>query len=351
MSGTSMDGIDASIICSNGIDDFNVIENYYYKYDDRFIDKLTDLKNKINKPEDLKSYSNNLQIFNRELTLLHAEFVNKILKKNENKIDLVGFHGQTIYHNPSEKISKQLGDGELLSQLIKKKVVYNFRDNDLRNNGDGAPLTPIYHFAISKKLSKKNILFLNIGGIANETLIGEEGLISAKDLGPGNCLIDLWIRLNTNKKYDFDGLVARSGKVNKIILDQSLDIYFNNKISKKRSYDAKDFDISSFRGLNLEDGAATIIEYTIEILSSKLSSKNIISCGGGRKNYYLIERLEKKIKKKILQIDSFKMDGDFTESQAFAFLAIRSLLNLPISFPSTTGCIKELTGGIISKNI
>ena len=347
MSGTSMDGIDASIIYSNGVDILEVLQNKYLKYDDKFINKLSDLKNKINTSSDLKLYLSELNNLERELTILHAKFASEILKDFEKNIDLVGFHGQTIYHNPDEKISKQLGDGKLLSQLIKKKIVFNFRKNDIENNGNGAPLAPIYHSAITKKINKKNIIYLNIGGITNETFIDKNFNISAKDLGPGNCLIDLWIRQNTKKKYDRDGNIAKSGKISKILLDQSLDIYFNNKISQKRSYDINDFDISFFRGLALEDGAATIVEFTTEIIAHKLSSKDIICCGGGRKNKYLIERLEKKINKKILNIDEFEIDGDFIESQAFAFLAIRSFLHLPISFPMTTGCNKDTIGGEI----
>ena len=347
MSGTSMDGIDGSIIHSNGIDKFKVIDNFYYKYENDFYNKLSKLKNKIINYKDLKNYKNDLTEIEREITILHAEFANSILKKSKNQIDLVGFHGQTVYHNSEENISKQLGDGRLLSQLLKKKIAYNFRENDIKNNGNGAPLTPIYHSAIAKKIKKNNVIFLNIGGITNETFIDEKYKFSAKDLGPGNCLIDLWIRQKTKNKYDKDGLIARSGKVNKILLNQSLDIYFNNKIYNKRSFDINDFDISTFRGLTLEDGAATIIDYTIEIIVSKISSKNIICCGGGRKNTYLIERLEKKINTKVINIDELQMDGDFIESQAFAYLAIRSLLKLPISFPMTTGCSRELTGGII----
>ena len=347
MSGTSMDGIDASIIYSNGLDNLKIIENNYYKYDDELINILSNFKNKINSLDDLKLYQKDLKNLERKITILHAEFANDILKKAKENIDLIGFHGQTIYHNPDEKISKQLGDGRLLSQLIKKKIVFNFRENDIKNNGNGAPLAPIYHLAISKKINKKNVIFLNIGGIANETYIDENHIISAKDLGPGNCLIDLWIRQNTKNKYDSHGSIAKSGRINKIILDQSLDIYFNNNISKKRSYDINDFEISSFRGLSLEDGAATIIEYTVEILAKKISSSNIICCGGGRKNKYLIDRLEKKINSRIFNIDDFEMDGDFIESQAFAFLAIRSFLNLPLSFPMTTGCNIESTGGSI----
>ena len=347
MSGTSMDGIDASIIYSNGLDNLKIIENSYYKYDDELINILSNFKNKINSLNDLKLYQKDLKNLERKITILHAEFANDILKKAKENVDLIGFHGQTIYHNPDEKISKQLGDGRLLSQLIKKKIVFNFRENDIKNNGNGAPLAPIYHLAISKKINKKNIIFLNIGGIANETYIDENNIISAKDLGPGNCLIDLWIRQNTKNKYDSHGSIAKSGKINKIILDQLLDIYFNKNISKKRSYDINDFEISSFRGLSLEDGAATIIEYTVEILAKKISSSNIICCGGGRKNKYLIDRLEKKINSRIFNIDDFQMDGDFIESQAFAFLAIRSFLNLPLSFPMTTGCDIESTGGSI----
>ncbi len=342
-----MDGIDGSIIYSNGIDNFEVIENFYYKYDNNFNNKLSDLRNKIINYKDLKYHQNDLNTLEREITILHAEFADKILKNSNNEINLIGFHGHTIYHNPEEKISKQLGDGRLLSQLLKKKIVYNFRENDIKNNGNGAPLAPVYHSVIAKKIKRNNVIFLNIGGITNETYIDEKFKFSAKDLGPGNCLIDLWIRQKTKKKYDKDGLIARSGKVNKILLDQSLDTYFNNEINSKRSYDINDFDISSFRGLNLEDGAATITEYTTEIIVNKISSKNIITCGGGRKNNYLVERLENKINKKITNIDDFKIDGDFVESQAFAYLAIRSFLKLPISFPTTTGCSKDLIGGTI----
>ena len=342
-----MDGIDGSIIYSNGTDYFEVIENFYCKYDNIFNNKLSDIRNKIVNFKDLKYYEKDLNKLEREITILHAEFANKILKNSNNEIDLVGFHGHTIYHNPEEKISKQLGDGRLLSQLLKKKIAYNFRENDIKNNGNGAPLAPVYHSAIAKKIKKNNIVFLNIGGITNETFINEKYKFSAKDLGPGNCLLDSWIRQKTKNRYDENGQIARSGKVNKILLNQSLDIFFNNKINDKRSYDINDFDISTFRGLSLQDGAATIIEYTVEIIINKISSKNIICCGGGRKNQYFIERLENKINKKILNIDEYKLDGDYIESQAFAYLAIRSILKLPISFPMTTGCNKDTTGGKI----
>ena len=349
MSGTSMDGVDASIIKSNGLDEIRVILNKYSPYTRNIRKNLHLLRDKINTSNDLKFFFEEIKSVEKEITLFHANFTNEIIKKLNIKIDLIGFHGHTIFHNASEKISKQIGDGELLSQLTKKKVIYDFRKNDLKNGGNGAPLSPIFHKILKKKIHGP-VSFLNIGGITNETVINESNSLFAQDIGPGNCLIDQWIKLNSSEFFDNNGDIARSGKINQIILNQSLEIYFNNKISENRSFDVKDFDISFVKGLSIEDGAATLIEYTSEILSKKILGKNIYACGGGRKNKFLIERIGQKINNKIKLIDDIKIDGDFVESQAFAYLAVRSYLNLPISFPKTTGCIEPSTGGIISKN-
>ena len=349
MSGTSMDGIDASIINSNGIDDFTPIYDKFYPYDENMLNKLDLLREKINKLDDLKLFESDIVNLEKKITLKHAEIAKKILEKYD-KVSLLGFHGQTIYHNADEKISKQLGDGNLLSQLTKRTVVYDFRKNDLKHGGQGAPLTPIFHNLIKKNFTSDSILFLNLGGIANETVIYENKKISAKDVGPGNCLIDKWIKLNSKNLFDQNGSIAKSGKVNKLILNQALDIFLNSNLYKKRSYDIKDFDLSFAKGLSLEDGAATLTEFTAEIISKKLSINNIYACGGGRKNQYLIGRIEEKIKTNIHKIEELNLDGDFIESKAFAFLAIRSKLNLPITFPETTGCKKSTLGGVIVDN-
>tara|TARA_B100001146_G_C16186595_1_gene437131 strand:- start:1361 stop:2446 length:1086 start_codon:yes stop_codon:yes gene_type:complete len=350
MSGTSMDGVDASIIQSNGIDEYKPIVNEYCQYNKDLYKNLNIIRDKINESQDLKTLNKELILLEKEITLFHAEIVSKIIRKIDSNIHLIGFHGQTIFHNAAEKISKQLGDGKLLSKLTKKIVVYDFRQNDLKNGGQGAPLTPIFHTIISNKLKKRLTSFLNIGGITNETVIQENGEFSARDIGPGNCLIDKWFKLNSDKIFDENGNVARSGKVNKIILDQSLDTFYNNDISHKKSYDVNDFDLSFVRGLSLEDGAATLTDFTSEILSKKILSNNIYVSGGGRKNQFLIERIENKIKSKLRLIDELDIDGDFVESQAFAFLAIRSYLKLPITFPKTTGCKNPTIGGLIIKN-
>jgi len=355
MSGTSMDGVDASIIQSNGETKYNVIFNKYFQYNEVIFKRLTDLRDKIITTKDLKNMSTEIKSLEREITTFHAQIVNKIIKKLKLKIDFVGFHGQTIFHNVDEKISKQLGDGNLLSQLTKKKVIYNFRQNDLKNDGEGAPLAPIYHKLLVQQLVKNKkikvpVIILNIGGIANMTSVNTDYEMTSMDIGPGNCLIDKWIRINSEKNFDKDGNIARSGKIDRFILEQSLDNFYNNNVNKKKSLDTNDFDISFARGLSLENGAATITEFTAEILSKNILNNDAYVCGGGRKNQFLIDSIQKKIQNKIKKIDDLGIDGDFVESQAFAYLAIRSYLELPISFPETTGCKKPISGGVIVSN-
>ena len=355
MSGTSGDGVDASIISSDGNNQYNQIINKYFKYDEKIYENLQKLRDQISNLEDLKNSENDINFLEKEITLFHAKVSNEILALIDMKVDFIGFHGQTIYHNSDEKISKQLGIGKLLSKLTKKKVVYDFRQNDLKNGGQGAPLTPIFHKLLKDKYKLKlPLVIVNIGGITNVTSINLKNKIHSQDIGPGNCLIDEWIRKNSKKNFDNKGQIAKSGKIDKIVLNQALEnfSYNNNFIS----YDVKDFDISFVRGLSLKDGAATLTEYTSEILINYLKKYftsrkgNIFICGGGRKNKFLINRIRKKIYFPIKLVDDFGIDGDFVESQAFAYLAIRSYLNLPITFPNTTGCKEPCSGGKIVKN-
>ena len=364
MSGTSGDGVDASIISSNGIDQQSEITNKYFEYDNKIYENLHKLRGKILKSDDLKKNEDEINHLEREITLFHAKIVNRILKLIDKKIDFIGFHGQTIYHNSIEKISKQIGDGNLLSQLTKKTVVYNFRQNDIQHGGEGAPLTPVFHNLIVKNKSiEVPVIILNIGGIANVTAVNENDIdnLSSRDLGPGNCLIDEWIRTKTKNKFDKNGEIANRGKTNELILNQALDIFDNNRNQNTLSFDINDFSLGFIRGLDLEDGAATLTEFTGIIIAEgllkfipKLKDNlcKVLVCGGGRKNSALIEIIKKKTFQKLIiqPIDDYGVDGDYVESQAFAFLAVRSFLNLPITYPSTTGCIKPLSGGLIVKN-
>ena len=198
------------------------------------------------------------------------------------------------------------------------------------------------------------VVILNIGGIANVTNIDIESNIYSSDIGPGNCLIDQWIRFNSRnkKRYDVDGKIAQSGKINDKILFKALDKWQHKNDAV--SYDIKDFDLSFVRGLSLEDGAATLTEYTSEILYnylnlSVLSGDNIIIVsGGGRKNKFLINSIEKKTKRVIKLIDDFGINGDFIESQAFAYLAVRSMRGLPFTWKNTTGVKNPTSGGLLN---
>ena len=355
MSGTSMDGVDASIIKSDGNREYSIKMDRYFEYGDELRQKLINIRAKVLVADDLKAYSDEIKSLEREITLFHANAVNEILETSKIEVDFLGFHGQTIFHDPKKKITKQLGDGNMLSQLTKKLVVYDFRQNDLENDGQGAPLAPIYHNLLAKTFKEKGkiklpIIILNIGGIANITSINENYKMTSMDIGPGNCLIDKWIISNSDKNFDNNGDIARSGKIDKFVLKQAIDNFFYNDSSKKKSLDTNDFDISFAKGLSLEDGAATITELTADIISKKLEDKDVYVCGGGRKNQFLIDTIQSKIKSKILQIDNLDIDGSFIESQAFGYLAIRSYLGLPISFPETTGCKNPCTGGVKTKN-
>jgi len=363
-----MDGVDASIIQSDGENKYKPILDKYFEYPEGIYKDLIKLRDKIISSKDLKKFSKETKEIEKKITLFQGKLTNEIIKESKSNINFIGFHGQTIYHNAKEKISVQLGDGKLLAKTTTKTVIYYFRQNDLKNGGGGAPLAPIFHkLLINQKKIKTPILILNLGGIANWTLLGEtddgKDLHSA-DAGPGNCLIDQWIRKNSKQKYDKDGSIAKSGNINKTILNIGIDNYIK-LISKEasnplinfnrgRSYDVKDFDISFVHGLSLEDGAATLTEYTSFIISEVINAmhgaRRVIVCGGGRKNKFLLKRISKKLKYSMQPIDNFGIDGDFIESQAFAYLAIRSYLKLPISFPETTGVSKPCTGGVVVKN-
>ncbi len=366
MSGTSMDGIDTSIIQSDGESKYKVIKDKYFEYPQAIYKRLIKLRDKIKRSKDLKKFSKEIKNAEKEITLFHAKVVNEILKKTKVNIDFIGFHGQTIYHNAKERISKQLGDGKLLSKLTKKNVVYDFRQNDLKNGGEGAPLTPIFHKMLAEKfnLVQKKIspstqgTFINIGGITNITRIDSYFNIYAQDCGPGMCLIDKWMRLNSKNKIDKDGKVASKGNIkNEIVRDY---ITKTHKLldNYKVSLDVNEYNLSLVKNLYFEDGAATLTELTaVNTLEwaerYSVEETILILCGGGRKNKFLIERMKKYrdhyFKGRIKMIDDFGIDGDFVESQAFAYLAIRSYIGEPISFPKTTGCSKACTGGEIIK--
>ena len=368
MSGTSMDGVDLSIIKSDGYKEISFIFDEYFEYDQELYKQVVTTRDMMLNTRDLVKYSKELDMLEKNITIFHAKIINHLLSKFNHEVDIIGFHGQTIFHNSELKITKQLGDGYLLSQLVRKNVVYDFRQADIQNNGQGAPLTPIFHYLLANRIVDKYelelpISFLNIGGISNITQIISftnviEDNLLALDIGPGNCLIDEWIRNNSKLNFDQGGKIAKSGKINQLILNQAIENFEIKNYSK--SLDIKDFDTSFARGLSLEDGCSTITNFTaklisdaIKYLNKKNSTNKFLLCGGGRKNNFLIKSIKKNLKYEKInldKIDNYGLNGDYIESQAFGYLAIRTFLNLPISFKNTTGCNFPTIGGKIVKN-
>jgi len=366
MSGTSLDGIDFSIIETDGEDYLNIISSEYLEFSNNLKDRISNLKLKIKSTDECRAIikSKEYKVLSREITLLHYEGIQTIITHvHKIPIHVVGFHGITLWHKPEDKFTHQLGDPLLLkkkfnkhSHLKKSSLIFDFRKNDILNGGQGAPLTPLYHRAIMKHLKIVDPrLIVNIGGIINVTYLNR-GNIFSTDIGPGNCLIDKWIKKNFNKNFDKDGKISLEGRVNKIIANNFLNRLSIFKKQKNVSYDTSDFDLSEFKKLSPKNGATTlsyISAKTILNYAKNLDVKIIILCGGGRHNQAILNIL-KDDKFKIISIDELDFgiggQGDFIESQAFAYLAIRSYLNLPISFPETTGVREPCNGGTIVKN-
>ena len=356
MSGTSMDGIDASIIKSDGEQFIEIIDDLYLKYNDQLKLKLKQAVDLCTSKDKFNLLSKSINEIEKEITLSHIEACNLIIGRNNNiNVNLIGFHGQTILHKPDEGYSIQIGDSKLLLKNTKKTVVSNFRTNDILNGGQGAPLAPIYHHLLLKK-NNLNLpsAIINIGGISNITYVGKDNKILSYDTGPGNILIDKWVSSKTKKDYDEDGLIAKSGKINEDKLKKLLNKpYYKKKIPK--SLDIKDFDIKDLNNMSIEDGSATLSMLTVESICKAVNSldKNIdtiLFCGGGRKNNFIMSNIKKKIKAKVSLIDEFGVNGDFVESQTFAYLAIRSYLKKFITFPNTSGVKKPCLGGVLFKN-
>ena len=354
MSGTSLDGIDASIIKSDGENNLDIIDNKYFNYPEEFRKRLSSFILNINNRADIEENISTYKSLERDLTLYHSKISKKIIGENKLNIQLIGFHGQTIIHKPKDGYSIQMGDANLLSQELKEKVINNFRANDIKNGGEGAPLTPVYHKLLINKFKINNpTLILNIGGISNYTYFFKN-ILASKDIGPGNVLMDEYLKKTKGIDYDKNGDIASSGNINKDIINQFYEHEFYN-VQQKHSFDRNEFDFSFVKGLEFEDAVATLTYFTALIISQNIKKNfdneiEIILCGGGRRNLALVNHIKKLLKYKIKLIDEFSVDGDFIESQAFAYLSIRSYLNKIISYPTTTNVLNPVTGGEIKIN-
>ena len=345
MCGSSCDGIDFSLIMTNGTDEVKILNNKFFEFDKNLKNKLKNFKNSIS---DIRTFRQKIK--SKEFISLELQFSNLIanycldfIKECGTDFHMFGFHGFTLFHSTKDKISFQVGNAEIIKNIVKKNIIYDFRKNDLLNGGKGAPLASIYHFLILKKNAEFDSV-INIGGISNCTY-RKNSIFYSTDIGPGNCLLDEWAKNYFNKEFDPDGSLSAQGSINQISANNFIDRFIFEK-NVNISFDTADFSISEFRGLNKLDGLKTLTFITAELILEFCKRNNLkksLVCGGGRKNKTLMRFL----KDKAYNIDKLNYNGDFIESQAFAYLSVRTTLGKNISFPETTGTLKACTGGKI----
>lgn len=343
MSGTSLDGIDAALIRTDGRSrversDQRLTVPYRSAFRER-------LRGALGGRGDVAAVE-------QELTELHAQAVAGLLRLaglEAAQVDLIGFHGHTILHAPEQRRTWQIGDGTLLAGLTGIPVVCDFRSADVAAGGQGAPLVPLYHQALATDLERP-VAVLNIGGVANVTWLGEGALdVLAFDTGPGNALIDDWVLRHTGRDYDADGRLAARGRVDEDIVSRLMaHPYFSAPPPKSLDRDA--WAAGAVDGLSAEDGAATLTAFTAASVAASLPHlpqrpRRWLVTGGGRLNGTLMMMLARRLDAAVAPVDAVGWDGDALEAEAFAYLAVRSRLGLPLSLPGTTGVPQPLTGG------
>ncbi|MGH6874553.1 MAG: anhydro-N-acetylmuramic acid kinase [Aestuariivirgaceae bacterium] len=354
MSGTSLDGIDVAQVMTDGGDFVRRGRSRTYPYDGgqraRLLQALEEAKALVSRT----ARPGCLEELEKDLTDWHAYAVQHFCLEtglDRSLVDVIGFHGQTILHRPAEHLTVQLGDGALLARELGRPVVSDFRAADVAAGGEGAPLVPIYHRALAASIDIRPLAFLNIGGVGNVTWVGEGEEILAFDTGPGNALINDWVESHTGEAADYDGTYALAGRVDENRLHELMnDHYFSAKPPK--SIDRQKFTLRPLTGLSLEDGAATLTLFTARSVAAAIqhfpqAPRAWIICGGGRRNPALIGALEAEIEGLVMPAEAQGLDGDSLEAEAFAYLAVRSLRGLPLSFPSTTRVPVPTSGGIL----
>lgn len=346
ISGTSMDGVDIALLETYGITVQKFGPSMTVSYSDQLRQHLQQL---------VAHHQHEMQdhlLLEKQVTEFHAavveQFMNQYHLATEN-IDVIGFHGQTIIHRPDEYITWQLGNGGLLANSTGIDVVCDFRRSDMSRGGQGAPLLPVYHQALFHDQPSPTVI-VNIGGVSNVTYLGEQESLLAFDTGPGNAFIDDLVLKHTGKPYDAGGLIAQSGHIHHERIEQALQQPYYDQQPPK-SLDRYSFSVDQLvKDLSFEDAVATLTYYTAKTIAESnrffdQEPQQWIIAGGGRHNKTIMSLLNELVSGSVVPIDQFNIDGDCLEAQGFAFMAVRSLQGLPISFPGTTGVQSPLTGG------
>ena len=335
MSGTSLDGIDCSLIKSDGVSYVNEISNQYIPYSDELQLKLHNII--------LKGYLTDIKVIN-QLNQEYKDSINNFIKKNNLEIDLIAMHGQTVYHDQKTKISIQLFDKSIRFNT-NSPVICNFRKNDLLNGGNGAPIMPEFHRVLANQLGLKKVIFVNIGGVTNITVIDNQK-ITAGDSSFGNAIVNDLIYEKTKERFDVDGSFSKNGKkIDDLFKYITSDDYFLENLPKSldRNFFHKYLD-NFIKERKLNNSIYTLLEvipFAINSLISSQSDFKIILMGGGRKNLTL-QKIFKNYFNDVSLIDIYNMNGDFIESQGMAYLGIRHLLKKNSTYFTTTKVLKNI---------
>ncbi len=340
MSGTSFDGVDAAIIKTDGQHFIKRLETSFIKYS---ISEKALYQNAI-----LKNYKKITKVIDNK----HKQVIEKILKKFGKKVDIIGLHGQTFFHNPDSAWTWQYINAKNIMQHFKTNVVSDFRVADINKGGEGAPLVPIFHknLILQKNLDLP-VGVLNIGGVSNITIIKSKNDFMGFDTGPGNGPLDLLMYNRLKISMDKNGSIANKGSIDNEIKKKTLDLY--NKNIQTTSFDRNSLDkvcLTYMASLDTKDALATLINIITEIIYIKVKEynlKKIIVTGGGRKNQVLVKSLQSKFAAKVLLAEDIDLDGDSLEAEAFGYLAVRSILGKSYTFKNTTGVSKNSSGGVL----
>ena len=358
MSGTSMDGIDVALLETDGLNQVRRGPSLFVPYEAAFRRRieasLDDAKKIIRRGE----RPGNLAAIEAEITSRHAQAVMQFLSANgltREAVNVIGFHGQTVLHRPDIGLTVQLGDGGELARQTGIAVVADMRANDMAHGGQGAPLVPVYHAALAASLDgEAEIAFVNIGGISNVTFVGQGHDPVAFDSGPGNALIDQWVEALAGIPFDDGGRIASEGSVDEARVAAALALPFFAK-GPPKSLDRNDFSPDLVKGMELSDGARTVTAITAQAIFAAArhgpkTPATWILCGGGRLNRTLVRHMEDiaaMAGQRVMLAEEAGFNGDAMEAEAWAYLAVRSLKGLPLTFPATTGVREPVTGGVL----
>jgi anhydro-N-acetylmuramic acid kinase len=356
MSGTSMDGIDIALIETDGVGHVSRVASASTAYSVEFRSWLVEAVQLAQGLTDRLQRPGRLAQIERVLTEHHVAAVQRFMGQHSlqpSAVDVIGFHGQTVLHKPEQRLTIQLGDGRLLADKTGIDVVYDLRAADCAAGGQGAPLVPVYHRALAAKLPQRPLAILNIGGVANVTYVGRDGTLLAFDTGPGSALIDDWMLRNTGQVMDNDGATAAKGKADDDVVRFYLSQSFFGQAPPK-SLDRNAFPIDLVDHLSIADGAATLTAFTAAAIARAREHmpqepQLWVICGGGRRNRTLMSAIAARVENAVVPAEAVGFDGDAMEAEAWAYLAVRSLSGLPITFPGTTGVDQPMTGGVLAE--